>query len=280
MKQGIILINAYTQSEAELNQPRRLQEELKKFGVQTAILRNSPSAIRAEGDFCIFLDKDKYAARALEQRMRLFDRAEAIEICDDKMLTHLALGDIPRPEAISSLLCYTPDAGEDEKFLDEVEARLGYPVVVKENHGSLGRQVYLARNRGELRALVARLRPIPHLYEKFISESAGRDVRVICVGERVVACMKRENDHDFRSNLSAGGRGERCEPDAEMHSIAKRVSARLQLDYCGIDLLLSRDGYLVCEVNSNAFFGGIEQVTGINVAKSYAEHIYTEIYQK
>ena len=44
------------------------------------------------------------------------------------------------------------------------------------------------------------------------------------------------------------------------------------------NLLVGREGYLVCEVNSNAFFGGIEKVTGIDVAKIYAEYIYGEIY--
>ena len=194
MKKAIILINAYTHFEAELNQPRRIGEELSKLGVEAEILRNSPSAIEAEGDFCVFLDKDKYAARALEKRMRLFNRAEAVETCDDKMLTYLALKGLPQPDTVSSLLCYTPGAAVEEKFLAEVEGRLGYPVVVKENFGSLGKQVYLARNRAELASLAERLRPVPHLYQKFIAESGGRDVRAICVGGEVVACMKRENE--------------------------------------------------------------------------------------
>jgi len=52
------------------------------------------------------------------------------------------------------------------------------------------------------------------------------------------------------------------------------------LDYCGVDVLPDKDGYLLCEVNSNAFFDGIESVTGINVARAYAEYIFNEIYAK
>ncbi len=277
MKKAIILINAFTQSEGELNQPKRMKEELAKLGVEAHIMRNSPAALEAEADFCIFLDKDKYAARAIEKRMRLFNRAEAIETCDDKMLTFLALDCVPQPETISSRLCYSADAPVDGQFLDEAESRLGYPMVVKENHGSLGRQVYLARDRAELCSLATRLQYVPHLYQKFIAESSGRDVRVICVGGEAVACMKRENERDFRSNLSAGGRGEPFPVDGEIRRLASLVSTCLKLDYCGIDLLLSHDGYLVCEVNSNAFFGGIENVTGINVAASYACYILNEI---
>ena len=43
-------------------------------------------------DFAVYLDKDKYLGKALEkQGLRLFNRAEQIEICDDKMHTYLAL---------------------------------------------------------------------------------------------------------------------------------------------------------------------------------------------
>ena len=52
----------------------------------------------------------------------------------------------------------------------------------------------------------------------------------------------------------------------------------LQLDYCGIDILFGdNDTPLVCEVNSNAFFEGIEGTTGVNVAREYAKHILRTI---
>lgn len=275
---AIIVINAYTQSESALNQPRRLKEELEKLGARVEIVRNSPAVLRYEADFCIYLDKDKYAARALEKRMRLFNCAEAIEICDDKMLTYFALEGLPQPETISSLLCYTPERPVSQELLGEVEGRLGYPLVVKENYGSLGKQVYLVQNRGELEQIAERLKLKPHLYQKFIAASAGRDIRIICVGGEVVAAMERFNPTDFRSNLSVGGTGRRINLDGEAEGLAIEIAERLHLDYCGIDLLYDgKGGYLICEVNSNAFFGGIEKVTGTNVAKRYAEYILSSI---
>ena len=45
-----------------------------------------------------------------------------------------------------------------------------------------------------------------------------------------------------------------------------------------MDFLIGKDGNpLVCEVNSNAFFKGFEKVTGINVAKKYAEYILKDL---
>ena len=278
MKNALIVVNAYTSSPQELNQPARLREELRLLGVNAEIVPNSPALCGREGDFCVYLDKDKYYARLLERKFRLFNRAEAIEICDDKMLTYLALDGFPQPETVSSLLCYSEGAAPSEELLSAAEA-LGYPIVVKECFGSLGKQVYLAKDRGELRALSSRLQGKPHLYQKFIGESAGEDLRVIVIGGKTVAAMKRCSETDFRSNAALGGRGEAAEADGEAAALAEAVAARLGLDYCGIDLLYGKTGYLVCGVNSNAFFGTLEKVTNINIAATYARHIVSEIYK-
>ena len=281
MKKGFILVNAYTDNGNELHQPMRIKEALEQIGVQVNIVRNSPAALEEGGEFCVFLDKDKYTARKLERRMRLFNRASAIEVCDDKMLTQIALENrFPMPRTIASSLCYTPRCQVPESFIKVLEEELNYPIVVKECHGSLGRQVYLARNREELVELAERLKTVPHLFQKFISESAGQDIRVIVIGGKAVAAMRRVSDGDFRSNASLGGRGELYPVDESIKSLCEQVSKTLCLDYCGIDLLLGRDGYLVCEVNSNAFFGTFERVTGIDVAAMYARHIYAEVYGK
>ena len=289
-KQALILTNPYPNVEAESYQPKRLAEELSRLGVQADILPNYYRASLTGGnillrfekdyDFCVYLDKDKYTHRMLERRgMRLFNSADAVETCDDKMTTAIALSGagIPMPETLPAPLCYKPDAdaeGEAERVLEV----LSLPVVVKKCYGSLGEGVYLAQTREELQALSKELMHMPHLYQRFISESRGRDLRVICVGGEVVASMKRTSETDFRSNISLGGRGEPFAVTDEVRTLCKRVSKVLKLDYCGIDLLFGREGMLVCEVNSNAFFGGIEKVTGVNVARVYAEHVYREIY--
>ena len=282
---GLILVNAYTQSEHELNQPRRIMAELAGLGVPCDLRRNNfvpawvAGGIRSDAargyDFCVYLDKDRYVPRLLERTgMRLFNRAQAVEACDDKMLTHIALAGIaPMPATIPAPLCYTAGAHLSEGYLGRVEDILGYPVVVKECYGSLGMGVYLAHDRAQLREIAARLQGKPHLFQKFIAESAGRDLRVIVIGGRAVGAMRRTSQGDFRSNAELGGRGEAAAPDPAVTAICERAASALGLDYCGVDLLLSADGPLVCEVNSNAFFGTFERVTDINVARAYAEHI-------
>ena len=290
MKKALILINAYSVLPSYLNQANRLAQEFKKLGVEAEIRRNDLGLYIKDGsiagytggyDFCVFLDKDKYTAAMLEAAgLRLFNRRSAVEICDDKMLTHLALAGkgIPMPDTVAGALCYTQDAALSDETVRKLENSLGYPMIIKQSYGSLGKGIYRVENRKELKNVYDGIKLAPHLFQRSIEESYGRDVRVIVVGRKCVAAMERRSDGDFRSNLELGGKGFPYKTDIKLNGICRRTAEILKLDYCGIDLLVGREGYLVCEVNSNAFFGGIEKVTGIDVAKIYAEYIYGEIY--
>ena len=290
MKKALILINAYSVLPSYLNQANRLAQEFKKLGVEAEIRRNDLGLYIKDGsiagytggyDFCVFLDKDKYTAAMLEAAgLRLFNRRSAVEICDNKMLTHLALAGkgIPMPDTVAGALCYTQDAALSDETVRKLENSLGYPMIIKQSYGSLGKGIYRVENRKELKNVYDGIKLAPHLFQRSIEESYGRDVRVIVVGRKCVAAMERRSDGDFRSNLELGGKGFPYKTDIKLNDICRRTAEILNLDYCGIDLLVGREGYLVCEVNSNAFFGGIEKVTGIDVAKIYAEYIYGEIY--
>lgn len=272
------MINAYATSQSELYSAKRLKEELDTLGIKTEIKRNV-LVTGLEADFCIYFDKDKYAGALLEKSgLRLFNRAEAIADCDDKMRTYMKLDGFPMPDTLAGPLCYLPNEPVKEELLNGVISQLGLPVVVKECFGSLGKGVYKADTLEQLREIVERVKCKPHLFQKFIAGSAGRDVRVIVIGGKVFSAMLRTSQTDFRSNVELGGKGEKFELNREGIGLCEAVSKRLNLDYCGIDLLFGEDGYLVCEVNSNAFFGGMERVTGLNVARAYAEYIIQEIY--
>ena len=270
MKRALILVNAYSKLKNSLNQSARLREEFALLGVRADVRLNDGTVCGcgeggtlenhvADYDFCVYLDKDKYAARMLEKcGMRLFNGAAAIETCDDKMLTCIALAGngVPMPDTIPAPLCYDPAEPVSERLLDGVVGRLGLPVVVKSCYGSLGAGVYRADDR------------------------AGRDARVIVIGGEVAAAMERRSRGDFRSNLELGGSGSPLSPDGELSALCRKVARLICPDYCGIDVLFGREGYMICEVNSNAFFGGMERVTGINVAAAYARYICGEMYAK
>ena len=283
---GLVLINAYWRAECVTEQAERIQRELELAGVETDIKRNGflPCAAGAgienriadAYDFCVYLDKDKYVSELLEKSgMRLFNRHEAVRVCDDKMRTYAALAanGIAVPYTVPAPLCYTAGSVPRADVLDEVERRLGYPIVIKTSYGSGGKGVYKADNRAELERVAGGLLMQPHMYQQYI-ESDGKDIRVIVIGGRVTGGMLRTApEGEFRSNIAAGGSGQPYPLDDDAIKRCERVADVFSLDYAGIDLLRTPHGYIVCEVNSNAFFAEFERTCGINVAGAYAGHI-------
>ena len=286
---GIVFINAYSDMKDMLYGAERLKAEFAKRGVSLEIRRNDLYAVRVSDtlqcdlqgyDFCIYLDKDKYVLQGIEKSgIPLFNSARAIEVCDDKMTTALALAGqgIRMPLTLPAPLCYNGEAQISEQSLDKIEEALGYPLVVKKSYGSRGAGVYLVQNRAELKAKSGELLCEPHLYQQFISSSYGRDVRVIVIGGTVLGAMLRQSEGDFRSNVALGGRASNYELPGEAVTLCEKVAAVLGLDFCGIDLLFGDDGFYLCEVNSNAFFAGFERATKKNVAGAYADYILSKV---
>lgn len=234
-------------------------------------------------DFVLFWDKDTRLARHLESRgLRLFNSSKAIELCDDKSLTHIKLlnSGIKMPKTIIVPKTYENVGHGERRFLDTAADRLGYPMIVKECFGSFGWQVYLAENREELEDIVKNIGIKPMLLQEFVAASRGRDMRISVVGGRVVASMLRYSTNgDFRANVSGGADVKSCEPNEAQVAVALRAAAELGLDFCGVDLLFGSNGEpLLCEVNSNAQFHGIYKCTGVNMAEKILGHIAKEIY--
>lgn len=283
MKIGII-INGYYQPPALMAQVERLKScliekcEVEVISTTSIIgyIGRDSLMMNSDIDAAIYLDKDIDVARMLESvGVKLFNSAEAIALSDNKMSTHIKLSSagITSPVTVASPLYYRGD--DNEFFLEKTAEILGYPIVIKECHGSFGAQVYLANNIVEAREIRRRLLGKPHIYQEYISSSVGHDTRVIVLGGRVVAAMRRANDSDFRSNIELGGKAIKIDNLDEKYSkIAIKSAFSLGLDYAGIDILDGTDGDpIVCEVNSNAYFNAISKVTGIDVAKEYADYV-------
>ncbi len=288
----MVIINGYAKAEKFLRQGERISAALNALGVETKLLRNgeisvcieggAPVCKQAEGyDFAVYLDKDKYLGRGLEDcGLRLFNRAEGVELCDDKLLTYQALQGkgLRLIESIPTPLCYTQGAKPNENFLKAVADSLGFPLVAKKSYGSFGEGVQLVHGYAELLSLEEKWLHLPHFYQRFVKGAAGRDVRVIVVGGKALAAMERTaQEGEFRSNIELGGKGRAIPLSARLKECAERAANALGLDYCGVDLMEDSEGTLLCEVNSNAFFEGFEEATGIDVATEYAKHIQASL---
>lgn len=292
---GLAIVNAYVTWPSVAHFLGRMKEELAALGValEQKTCADIFTFIDENGnlhkedlpyDFILFLDKDRYISTMLENAgYRLFNKASPIEICDDKMRTYIALANqgIPMPKTISAPLRYIKE--NNENFLQNLVQILSFPMVMKTNFGSMGLGVYLINDYEGLREKENAFGMSPHLYQQFIVPSKGFDYRLVLVNQKFVAGYRRRSlNGDFRSNIAQGGTGEKVDISPAMIDLAEKAASIIGLDYCGVDILDSGDPNrpILCEVNSNAFIEGAEKVTGINIAKAYAEHIQKEIYLK
>lgn len=230
-------------------------------------------------EFVIFMDKDVRLAQALEQSgLRLFNTAKAIEICDDKSLTALAIAGlgIDMPKTILGPKTFDGIGYSSLGFLKEVQQTISFPIVVKECFGSFGQQVALAQDAEQLARIVSQTTKAL-IFQEFIAESAGRDVRINVVGGCVVAAMLRTNPNDFRANVTNGASMQAYQPTTEETSMALQVCAAVGVDFAGVDLLFGKDGPVFCELNASAHIENIYQCTGIDVSETMLDYIIHEV---
>jgi RimK family alpha-L-glutamate ligase len=240
--------------------------------------KNAESCIGTEvlPDFVLFWDKDVLLAKWFENMgIPVYNNAKSIAVCDDKRKMHLALESchIPVPETVLAPMTYSGVGFTDFSFLDAASERLGYPLVVKEAYGSFGAQVYLAENRSDLEKIVCGSETTKLLFQKYIENSKGRDIRLQVVGDRVIAGMYRYSKTDFRANITAGGSMKPYEPSEKECQLALQAARAVGTDFAGVDLLFGADGPLVCEVNSNAHFKNLQDCTGANTAYEILRYI-------
>lgn len=152
----------------------------------------------------------------------------------------------------------------------------GAPVVIKLLEGTQGIGVILAPEVKVAEAIIETLHSTNQnvLIQRFISESRGRDIRALVVGDRVVAAMRRTaNGDEFRSNVHRGGSTQAVELSPEYEQAAVRSAQIMGLKVAGVDMLEGDEGPLVMEVNSSPGLEGIETATRLDVAGAIIDHI-------
>lgn len=290
-----VIFNGSLTSDKFSDQANMIHEALTEKGVQNTVLRNhevmmsiTKGASQLDSftkgqkpDFVVFLDKDILLAKHLELcGIKVYNSATSIENCDNKatMFQILANHGLPMPETIIAPKVYKGFTLKDKSFYDSVIQRLGFPLIIKEVHGSFGMKVYLIHDEIEFFQKVEELNGISHIYQKFIQSSYGRDVRINVVGDEVVASMYRYSSTDFRANVTNGGKMSPYEPTEQQKELAIRCTKILGAYFSGVDLLFDEnEGPIICEVNANSHIRNIFTCTGVNVAEHMADYILKEM---
>ncbi len=150
-----------------------------------------------------------------------------------------------------------------------IETVGGAPLVVKLLEGTQGVGVVLTETNKAAESVIMAFRQLDAniLVQEFIKEAGGADIRAFVLGGKIIASMKRQGpEGDFRSNLHRGGTASAIKLTPEERSTAIRSAKELGLRVAGVDLLRSKHGPLVMEVNSSPGLEGIEAASGVDVA--------------
>lgn len=157
------------------------------------------------------------------------------------------------------------------EFEEQLKTFDGKPIIIKLLEGTHGEGVILTESPQNALATIETLNATgaKFVLQEYIEEANGADVRAIVVDGVVVAAMKRKcKIGEFRSNLHRGGTSEMITLSSAEEKMAIKAAKALGLGFCGVDILQSKNGPLVLEINSTPGLEGIENTSGKNVSKS------------
>lgn len=145
----------------------------------------------------------------------------------------------------------------------------GAPLLIKLLEGTQGIGVVLAETTKAAESAIEAFFGLGTniLVQEYIKEAKGADIRCFVVGGKVVATMQRQaKPGEFRSNIHRGGRAKAIRITKKECLVAIQAAKLMGLNMAGVDLLRSKRGPLVMEVNSSPGLEGIEAITGVDIA--------------
>jgi ribosomal protein S6--L-glutamate ligase len=158
-----------------------------------------------------------------------------------------------------------------------VEAVGGAPVVIKLLEGTQGLGVVLAENKKAAQSVIEAFHGVKTriIVQEFIKESKGADIRAFVVNGEVVGAMRRQatREGEFRSNLHRGGIATVVKLDRHEKHAAIEAAKKMGLGVAGVDMLNSKRGPLIIEVNSSPGLEGIEGATKVDIAGKIFQYI-------
>lgn len=158
-----------------------------------------------------------------------------------------------------------------------IEAVGGAPVVIKLLEGTQGLGVVLAENKKAAQSVIEAFHGVKTriIVQEFIKEAKGTDIRAFVVNSEVVGAMRRQatREGEFRSNLHRGGVATVVKLDRHQKHAAIEAAKKMGLGVAGVDMLPSKRGPLIIEVNSSPGLEGIEGATKVDIAGKIYEYL-------
>lgn len=152
----------------------------------------------------------------------------------------------------------------------------GAPLIIKLLDGTQGAGVVLADTNKAAESVIDAFKTLHanFLVQEFIAEANGKDLRCFVIGNKVYAAMERSAvAGEFRSNIHRGGIARMIEITGEERNVALEAAKVLGLSVAGVDIIRSKTGPKILEVNASPGLEGIEKSTGKNIAGQIISYI-------
>ncbi|UCD01566.1 MAG: RimK family alpha-L-glutamate ligase, partial [Promethearchaeota archaeon] len=204
--------------------------------------------------------------RAIEEyNVKLINSRESLEIASDKFLTSIFLDKygIPTPK---TMIC------EDPHNALEAFDELGGDCILKPLYGSKGIGITRLNERGFAENVIYSLGQLNQVFylQEFV-EHYNRDIRILVLGDKVIAGMYRVGD-SWKTNIYAGARAEPIDVTSDIEKLAIKAAKVTKTEIAGVDILESEMGFIVLEVNSIPGFTALQKVSKINIAEEIVKY--------
>jgi [lysine-biosynthesis-protein LysW]--L-2-aminoadipate ligase len=222
---------------------------------------------------CISYYRSLFLTRIMENfGTYVINNSKVSDVCGNKLITSMVLAKagVPTPRTFVAL---------SSDSVEQTAAALGYPVVMKPFVGSWGRMISIARDQQILETIVE-LResipnPIEHMYylQEFVVRPP-RDIRAIVAGDEIIATVYRNaSASEWRTNVARGATTTSFKPDKELTEIVHKAAKAVGGGILGVDVMESKNGYVVHEVNNTVEFKGAQAASRTRIAKKMIDFV-------
>ena len=278
MKKGIIL---YTQADYEKNQwfAERFIEEAPNHGLEIRLIITDLLSLGSEHgrlfiqyrserwddppDFAINRSRNSRIALQLElMGTRVFNSSLVTEVCNDKAKTHQLIN----AKGIRSVKTIFELSNWENLGMD-------YPIVLKTLSGHGGKDVHKIDHQEQLASFVSAYESQQLLVQE-MCRNPGTDIRAFCMGNEIIACVKRQSKKSFKSNYSLGGKAEAYFLSEREHQLVMSILSIMKFDFVGIDFLVDENGeFLFNEIEDAVGTRTLYQNYDINIVEKYLSYI-------
>ena len=300
-KYRILVISAEPNNNKLFHTAQRVTDEAKKSGHEVYVVKVEGAIISYDNGYKIFnaddevgfaIDNDTVAIVRGSVRLKksyldllsqlekigvcMVNSRETVEISADKYRTYLRLQDYGLTQPKTVLI---PNADTLQQSLESLDSK--FPIIMKTLEGSKGVGVLFIESERQIESLVQLLynqnEDVDLLIQEYIKTDG--DIRVIVLGGKVIASMKRDVvEGDFRSNVSQGAKVKEYElTDLELEQCLLAAKA-IDGSWTAVDFIPSKNPKTeppyILEVNHSPGTEGIEKATGDNIVKKAVSYTH------